>query len=110
MQEESKEMYVKVMRLYKEGYPPDKIQAILKKEGLPDELLTEALCRLKLLIYKKRKNRGVFLMIAGSLVLLIGFILTVFLFHANHDFDIFMYGFTITGTCLLGYGAYETLQ
>lgn len=82
----------------------------MQKEGLRDELIVEALCKMKLIIYKKRKGRGVTLMIAGALILLTGFIMTVFLFHANHNFDIFMYGFTSVGTLLLGFGAYEVLQ
>lgn len=83
---------------------------MLTKEGIDEVLLTEALCKLKLISYKKRKGRGVTFMIAGSVILLTGFIMTVFLFHANHDFDLFMYGFTITGTLLMGYGAFEVLQ
>jgi hypothetical protein len=34
----------------------------------------------------------------------------VFLFHANHNFDVIMYGFTIVGTILMGWGTYEVLQ
>jgi uncharacterized membrane protein len=110
MLEESKEIYNRVFQLHKEGYSSDKIQTIHRKEGLQDTFLTEALCKLKLVIYKKRKGRGVTLMIAGGIILLTGFIMTVFLFHADHNFDIFMYGFTIIGTLILGYGAYEVLQ
>lgn len=100
----------KVMKLYREGYPLKQIQSILIKEGVEETSLTEALCRLKLIIYKKRKARGVLMMVAGAVILLIGFVMTVFLFHANHNFDVFMYGFTIAGTLVLGYGAYEVLQ
>ncbi|MBL0098448.1 MAG: hypothetical protein IPP46_19690 [Bacteroidetes bacterium] len=66
--------------------------------------------QIKISYLQKTKGQGVTLMIAGGIILLTGFIMTVFLFHANHNFDIFMYGFTIIGTLILGYGAYEVLQ
>ncbi len=110
MENGNEEVFNKAMKYYKEGYPVKTIHSILHKEGIEEMALTEALCRIKLISYKKRKGRGVTLMIAGGIILLTGFIMTVFLFHANHNFDIFMYGFTIIGTLILGYGAYEVLQ
>lgn len=110
MEDPNEAVFQKAMKLYKEGYPLKSIESILQKEGCDEILLTEALCKIKLISYKKRKGRGVTYMITGGLILLIGFIMTVFLFHANHDFDIFMYGFTIIGTLILGFGAYEVLQ
>ncbi|MBL7922567.1 MAG: hypothetical protein JNL88_00055 [Bacteroidia bacterium] len=110
METESDVYFSRVMKLYREGYPLKSIQAILHKEGLKEELLAEALCKLKLLVYKKRKGRGVAFMVSGGVLLLGGFVMTVFLFHANHSFDVIMYGCTISGTLLMGYGAYEVLQ
>jgi hypothetical protein len=102
--------YNRALKLHQEGYPVKTIQMMLQKEGLKEEMLVEALCRIKLLVYKKRKNKGVSLMIGGGLLLLFGFVSTVFLFHANHSFDMIMYGFTIVGTILMGWGTYEILQ
>ncbi len=110
MEQAQDEVFDKAMKLYKEGYPLKTIEGILIKEYPEDSRLTEALCRLKLISYKKRKGNGVMFMMIGGFILLSGFVLTVFCFHANHDFDIFMYGFTTVGTLLLGYGAYEVLQ
>lgn len=102
--------YQKAKGLHHEGYPLKVIHDRLKRDGLPENELTEAMCRLKLEIYKRRKGRGVTFMVAGGFLLLIGFFLTVYMFHNEHKFDAIMYGFTITGTGLMLYGAYEILN
>ncbi len=102
--------YTRALQLHKEGYPVKTIHQLLQKEGLKEELLVEAMCRIKLLVYKKRKTRGVQLMVAGGVLLIAGFVMTVLMFHQNVNFDMIMYGFTSVGTILLGYGAYEMLQ
>lgn len=102
--------YTRALQLHKEGYPVKTIHQLLQKEGLKEELLVEAMCRIKLLVYKKRKTRGVQLMVAGGVMLIAGFVMTVLMFHQNVNFDMIMYGFTSVGTILLGYGAYEMLQ
>lgn len=99
----------KVLKLYREGYPIATIQNILKNEGLDEVLLTEFLCKLKLIIYKKRKSRAVIIMVAGAFIMLFGFIITVVLFHYNHNFDLYLYGFTVIGLLVLSYGVYEML-
>jgi hypothetical protein len=100
----------KVMKLHREGYPVATIQNILKNEGLDEVLITEALCKLKLILYKKKKSKAVIIMVVGAAILLIGFVMTVLLFHSNHSFDLFLYGFTCIGILLLGYGVYEMFQ
>lgn len=99
----------KVIKLHRDGYPLETIKSILKKEGLDDVLLTETLCKLKLLIYKKRKGRAGIIMVAGGIIMLFGFIITVVLFHSNHNFNLFLYGFTVIGLLVLSYGVYEML-
>ncbi|MBP6512587.1 MAG: hypothetical protein KA347_07955 [Bacteroidia bacterium] len=99
----------KVLKLHREGYPVETIQNILKNEGLDEVLLTESLCKLKLILYKKRKSRAVIIMITGAFIMLFGFIITVVLFHYNHNFDLFLYGFTVIGLLVLSYGVYEML-
>lgn len=102
--------YIRAFQLHKEGYPLTMIESIMKNEGLPESGITEALCRIKLLRYKRRKSRGVFTMVVGGLLLVIGFGATVLLFHSDRNFDLFMYGFTSVGIILMGIGAYEVLQ
>lgn len=102
--------YSRALQLHKEGYPVKSIHNMLQKEGLKEDVLIEAMCRIKLLVYKKRKSRGVQLMVGGGVLLITGFVMTVLMFHQNVNFDMIMYGFTSIGTLLLGYGAYEVLQ
>lgn len=83
---------------------------MLQREGMKEELLVEAMCRIKLLVYKKRKTKGVQLMVAGGVLLILGFVMTVLMFHQNVNFDFIMYGFTSVGTILMAYGTYEVLQ
>ena len=99
----------KVLKLHREGYPIATIQNILKNEGLDEVLLTESLCKLKLIIYKKRKSRAVIIMVSGAFIMLFGFIMTVILFHSDHNFDLSLYGFTVIGLIVLSYGVYEML-
>lgn len=100
----------RAFQLHSEGYTLPMIESILRNEGLPDTAIMEALCRIKLLRYRKRKSRGVFMMVIGGVLLITGFIATVLLFHADRNFDLFMYGFTSVGIILMGLGAYEVLQ
>jgi adenosine/AMP kinase len=67
----------KVLKLHRAGYPIATIQNILKKEGLDEVLLTESLCKLKLIIHKKRKGRAVIIMVSGAFIMLFGFIITL---------------------------------
>ena len=99
----------KVLKLHREGYPVATIQNILKNEGLDEVIIAESLCKLKLILYKKRKNRAVIIMVSGAFIMLFGFIITVVLFHYNHNFDLLLYGFTVIGLLVLSYGVYEML-
>ncbi len=100
----------KVLKLHREGYNPQRIQSILLKEGIDEIVIAETLCKLKLKIYKERKDRAVIMVVVGACILLAGFLATVFLFHNNHDFDVIMYGVTTIGMLVMGYGAYEVLS
>jgi hypothetical protein len=71
----------KVLKLHREGYPVPTIQNILKNEGLDEVLLSESLCKLKLIIYKKRKSRAVIIMVSGAFIVLFGFIITLVFLH-----------------------------
>ena len=110
MEHSAEQYYFKALKLHNEGYSVKNIHHMLMKEGVKEELLVEAMCRIKLLVYKKRKSRGVMMMVAGGILLLVGFIMTVMMFHQHSNFDLVMYGFTITGTLLMCFGAYEVLQ
>lgn len=108
--EQDNPVFDRAFQLHREGYTISMMETIMKNEGLPDSGVTEALCRVKLLRYKKRKSRGVFFMVIGGVLLMTGFIATVLLFHSDQNFELFMYGFTTVGIVMMGIGAYEILQ
>lgn len=110
MEKDAAAYWSRVVKLHREGYPINTIRQLLKNEGADEVLVTEALCKLKLILYKKKKNKAVVIMIVGAVILLMGFVMTVLLFHSNHSFDLFLYGFTSIGILLLGYGVYEVFQ
>jgi hypothetical protein len=103
-------VFERAVDILKGGQSVKAVETILVKEGFAQDLITDAICRLKLYVYKRRKNWGVAFMIAGGTLLLIGFGLTVFLFHMDQNFDMVMYGFTLAGIGLMGYGTFEILQ
>jgi Zn-dependent membrane protease YugP len=50
----------------------------------------------------KRRKRGIQILATGCCFLLLGFLITVVLFHKGGGFDLIMYSFSIVGiTCLL---------
>lgn len=110
MEAQLKECYNRVLDLYKKGYITHEIFEMMKKEGFEEMILTQALCRLKLVIYKKRKSKGVSIGAIGGAMLLIGFIGAVLMFKSGHDYEFFMYGFTSVGTILICWAGYEVLS
>lgn len=87
MDQSAEEVFNKAMKIYREGYPLKTVHAVLSKEGIDEVFIDGGLVQTQTHLLQKTKGRGVTFMIAGSVILLTGFIMTVFLFHANHDFD-----------------------
>jgi len=92
-----------------QGETRDNIRKRLLDKGLEDCVLCNVMNAVSVFYYAKRRERGVGLLIAGSILLVSGFFLTVFLFHANASIDMAMYGLTGTGILVLLYGLIEVL-
>jgi hypothetical protein len=110
MEPQLKECYDRALNYYDQGYISHEIYEMLKKEGVAEHLLAEAMCNLKLTIYKKRKSKGVAIGAIGGIMLLLGFVVSVIMFRSGYEYEIFMYGFTSIGTILLCWGGYEVLH
>jgi hypothetical protein len=80
------------------------IEANLKEAGAADEIIVIIIREIKTLHYLKRKKRGFKLVLAGSLLLVFGFIITLILFHSGNSINYAMYGLTIAGIILLLWG------
>lgn len=87
-------------------FTSERIEAELVKAGLNEEEL-ETLRRFFSLEKKKNKHRwGLTLTICGSVLLVIGFILTAVLYHQGSPLEAVMYGFTAFGLAMLLVGVY----
>ena len=110
MEPQLKDCYDRALNYFDQGYISHKIYEMLKKEGVDEHLLAEAMCNLKLAIYKRRKNKGVSIGAIGGVMLLLGFVVSVLMFRNGYNYEVFMYGFTSVGTILLCWGGYEVLH
>lgn len=87
-------------------FSAERIESELLKAGLNDEEL-ETLRRFFLLEKKKNKHRwGLTLVGSGSVLLVVGFILTAILYHQGSPIEAVMYGFTALGLVFLLIGIY----
>ena len=71
------------------------------------EIVDEVLHQIKTLYYARKRKNGLVKMGFGSVLLLVGFVLTVMNFYSNESFSAVMYGFTSAGLLLLFWGLYD---
>ena len=72
--------------------------------------LAEAMVKLNLAICKKRRSKGLLLVASGVFFIISGFVMSVILVQQGSSFDLFMYGFTLFGILLVGWGGYEIIN
>lgn len=75
-----------------------------------DGALAEAMVKLNLEICKKRRSKGLILVSAGVFFIIAGFVMSVILVQQGSSFDVYMYGFTLFGILLVGWGGYEVIN
>lgn len=81
----------------------------LKKLEIKDDKL-DFLCKaIYKLRHKKNQKTGMTLLIIGGVVMFVGFILTVFLYHQNQNIHLAMYSFTSFGLLLIFAGIIKFL-
>jgi hypothetical protein len=88
-------------RMLDEGKNPNHIREHLLASGAPPEHIETVVKQVKTRIYLKRRKRGFILGAAGSLLLVIGFILTVVFYHSGVSIHVVMYSMTSLGAILL---------
>ncbi|MFM7016450.1 MAG: hypothetical protein ACKOX3_09005 [Bacteroidota bacterium] len=95
----------------KQIYHQIKNEIIQDSSGIVNEgVLAEAMVKLNLEICKKRRNKGMTLVVAGVFFIITGFVMSVILVQQGGSIDLFMYGFTIFGILLVGWGGYEVIN
>jgi hypothetical protein len=96
-------------QLIEEGNEFDSVRQHLEASGA-DALTVDTIIRqIKSLSYLKRRKRGVILGLIGSIMLIVGFILTVIFYHSGVSIHYVMYGMTSIGVILLIAGLVEVI-
>jgi hypothetical protein len=100
------ELHAKFIYYRELHFPATRIESELVKAGLNNDEL-ETLRRFFLLEKKKERHRwGLTLTVSGSVLLVVGFILTAVLYHQGSPIEAVMYGFTALGLMMLLIGVY----
>ena len=91
------------------GKDADTIRQALSASGADEQTQESIIHQIKTLHYLRRRKRGFMFGAAGSIILIVGFFLTVFLFHQGSSFNLIMYGMTSLGAILLLVGMVDIL-
>jgi hypothetical protein len=83
------------------------IKMRIEAEGANESEVVQLMNHVKKIYYAEKRKRGTLIILAGSVLLLIGFIMTVFNFHSNTSFQYVMYGFTSAGLLVIFFGLYD---
>ncbi|MBX7205745.1 MAG: hypothetical protein K1X81_10020 [Bacteroidia bacterium] len=95
--------------LWENGHQHDHIELELTKRGLQHEMVQEVIKHIKDLRYAKRRSRGMNLLTAGCVFLLLGFLCTLFVSYSDTTFHYTLYGFTMLGICLVMLGVADIM-
>ena len=87
----------------------DEIEKQLKCKTDDAMMIAEMLTQIKKVHHAVKTKNGIVKLGFGTMFLLLGFIITVFNFHANHSFTMVMYSFTTIGFILLFWGLYDII-
>jgi len=87
----------------------DEIERQLKCKTDDPMMIAEMLTQIKKVRHAVKTKNGVVKLGFGAMFLLLGFIITVFNFHANQSFTMVMYSFTTIGLILLFWGLYDII-
>ncbi len=74
-----------------------------------DEVIMIIISQIKREYYNKRRKEGTSILGIGLAIILVGFVLTCFNYHANESVTFAMYGLTSTGILIVLWGLYKIL-
>ncbi|MBL0341614.1 MAG: hypothetical protein IPP71_12135 [Bacteroidetes bacterium] len=95
--------------LIAQGKETEYVRNILSQSGVDTNVIDTIINQIKSQQFLKRRKRGFMLMAVGSILLFIGFLLTVFFFHSGISIHYVMYGMTSVGVLLLIAGLVEVV-
>ena len=95
----------------KQIYHQIKNEILNESSGIVNEgVLAEAMVKLNLEICKRRRSKGMLLVAIGVFLIISGFVMSVIMVQQGGSIDLFMYGFTIIGILLVGWGGFEVIN
>lgn len=87
----------------------DKVKQQLSNSSDNHELIDAVLKQFKKEYYEQKRKEGLAKISLGAIVILAGFLITCFNFHANQSFTFAMYGLTSIGICIVFWGLYKII-
>jgi hypothetical protein len=106
-EEQYNTLYKKAKLWYEQQKSFTEIHHRLIQDGHDGLMADEIIKQIKLIHYATKRKRGSMIILTGSLLLLIGFILTVTNFYTNSSCTLVMYGFTTAGLLVIFFGLYD---
>lgn len=103
------EMYHLAYMLVERGAGTESLELHLKQKSDDIVLITVVITEVKKDYYAKMRKEGNVYVSIGSVLALLGFVITCMNFHANRSFDYAMYGFTTVGIILVFFGLYKII-
>jgi len=87
----------------------DKVKKELDAKSGDLELNEQVFLFFKNEYYILKRKQGLSKIALGAFVILLGFCITCFNFHANESFNFAMYGLTSIGICIVFWGLYKII-
>lgn len=97
MHPEQDSLYQEVRSLFNRGYNQEEISLQLREKGAPENLLPEMFGQLKKLREERKRQSGFLCCGIGAALLVLGFLLTLVLYHGGPAMRFAMYGLTSVG-------------
>lgn len=108
-EEQWENLYVFAKHLADANKSFEEIEKQLKLKTEDHLMITEMLTQIKKVKQAVKTKNGLAKLGFGAMFLFLGFIITVFNYHANQSFTMVMYSFTSIGLVLLFWGLYDII-
>ena len=102
-------LYPLVLDLLEQGETQDLIEIELRKISDDPIMIAVAIKEARKFHFTQLRKDGFGKILIGAVLIVIGFIITAFNFHANKSFDFAMYGLTSFGIGFVFYGLYKVI-
>ncbi len=93
----------------KEGVETSVILSRLKEQEVPEDLAQQAISEWKKQRNLRKRGMGMLCCGAGGALLVLSFLITLIMFDTEHNFSIYLYGFTLIGVSILFKGMVDLL-